>query len=168
MNIIDLTYTEYCTSPFAVSYSTPPPPKKIKSMELGPPGFPKIKCFPSGSNLGRPCQGIFSFNWISHAMKYKVLFPLAQPIAALLILPALFWDQNYVPVRPYALTFLVFSFFYIVFRSFLFVILLSSLISSYSSVLILLFLSLLVLFFVFSSLLIFILLVVFQTCILMI
>jgi len=26
-------------------------------------GFPEIRCFPSGSRLGRPRHGIFSFHW---------------------------------------------------------------------------------------------------------
>ncbi len=53
----------------------------------------------------------------------------APPIAALLILPAIFWGQNYVPVRPNALIFFGFSFFYIVFY------LLFLLFSSFSSLL---------------------------------
>jgi hypothetical protein len=87
------------------------------------------------SNLGRPRQ----------------VFPL-NPIAASLILPAIFLRSNYVPMRPYALIFSVFPVFpvfSIFFGSFLFVnfliFLLSFSISSYSSLLILLFLSLLIL-----------------------
>jgi hypothetical protein len=37
---------------------------------------------------------------------------LAPPIAASLILPAIFWGQNYVPVQPYGLIFSVFPFLY--------------------------------------------------------
>jgi hypothetical protein len=37
--------------------------------------------------------------------------PLPPPAPASLILPAIFWGQNYVPVRPYALIFFGFSFF---------------------------------------------------------
>ncbi len=64
----------------------------------------------------------------------------APPIAALLILPAIFWGQNYVPVRPYAQIFVGFSFFIqfldLSFCTYL-LFLLSFLISSYSSLLIL-------------------------------
>ncbi len=171
-------------------------------------GFPEIKCFPSGLNLGLPRQGLFSFHWTTEALKYEVpcppprpsqlrwsfrqyfgvkimyrcdflfissypslliswvhtrqavrgwgvnifrrrqildwplqynlstikyielgpptsraiVFPLdhrgceiwgplpPDPISASLILPAIFWGQNYVPVRPYALIFSVFPF----------------------------------------------------------
>jgi hypothetical protein len=58
--------------------------KYIKSMELGP--------------------------LTSEAMKYEVPCP-RPPIAASLILPAIFWGQNYVPVRPYAPICFGFSFF---------------------------------------------------------
>ncbi len=97
------------------------PQKYIKSMELGPP--------------------------TSEAMKYEVPCP-HPPIAASLILSAIFWGQNYVPVRRYALLFSGFSFliqfldlFFLLFSYF------SSLlfIFSYLSLLILLFLSLLIL-----------------------
>jgi hypothetical protein len=88
---------------FAVSYFTP---KNILNL----------------SNLGRPRQGPFSFHRNTEAMKYEVHLPPASPIAALLILPAIFWGQNYVPVPPYALIFFGF-FFSIVFGSFLFIIL---------------------------------------------
>jgi hypothetical protein len=90
-------------------------------------------------------------------MKYEVTLPPASPIAALLILPAIFWGQNYVPVPPYALIFFWF-FFSIVFGSFLFIILFPSyspfqflLILLFLSLLILLFLSLLILLFLFFS-----------------
>ncbi len=76
---------------FAVSYFTP---KNILNL----------------SNLGSPCQGPFSFHRNTEAMKYEVNLPPASPIAALLILPAIFLGQNYVPVPPYALNFLVFYF----------------------------------------------------------
>ncbi len=76
---------------FAVSYFTP---QKILNL----------------SNLGRPRQGPFSFHRNTDAMKYEVHLPPASPIAALLILPAIFWGQNYVPVPPYALIFFGFSF----------------------------------------------------------
>ncbi len=49
--------------------------------------------------------------------------PPAHRIAALLILLAIIWGQNYVPVRPYGLIFFWFFLFSIVFGSFLFVIL---------------------------------------------
>jgi hypothetical protein len=76
-------------------------------------------------------------------MKYEVHRPPASPIAALLILPAIFWGQNYVPVPPYALIFFWF-FFSIVFGSFLFIILFPFY-SPFQFLLILLFLSLLIL-----------------------
>jgi hypothetical protein len=64
----------------------------------------------------------------------------APPIAALLILPAIFWGQNYVPVRPYPQIFVGFSFFIkfldLSFCTYL-LFLLCFLISSYSSLLIL-------------------------------
>jgi hypothetical protein len=69
------------------------------------------------SNLGRPRQGPFSFHRNTEAIKYEVHLPPALPIAALLILPAIFWGQNYVSVPPYALIFFWF-FFSIVFESF--------------------------------------------------
>jgi hypothetical protein len=75
---------------FAVSYLTP---KNILNL----------------LNLGRPSQRPFSFHWNTEAMKYEVHLPPASPIAALLILPAIFWGQNYVPVPPYALFFFGFS-----------------------------------------------------------
>ncbi len=87
---------------FAVSYFTP---KNILYL----------------SNLGRPRQGPFSFHRNTEAMKYEIHLPPASPIAALLILPAIFLGQNYVPVPPYALIFLVFL--SIVFGSFLFIVL---------------------------------------------
>jgi len=74
---------------------------------------------------------------------YRTRVPCPPPIAASLILPAIFWGQNYVPVRPYALTFSFFPFLYS-FWYFLFVILFLffspfyffSFISSYPSLLI--------------------------------
>ncbi len=83
----------------------------------------------------------------SEAMKYKVPCP-HPPITASLILPAIFWGQNYVPVRRYALIFFGFSFF-IQFLDLFFLLFsyFSSLLFnfSYLSLLILLFLSLLIL-----------------------
>ena len=108
---------------FSVSYLTP---KNILSL----------------SNLGRPRQGPFSFHRNTEAMKYEVHLPPASPIAALPILPALFWGQIYVPVPPYALIFLVFLFYS--FGSFLFIILFPFF-SPFQFLLILLFLSLLIL-----------------------
>jgi hypothetical protein len=81
----------------------------------------------------------------------------APPIAASLILPAIFLGSNYVPMRPYALFFSVFSFFYsfwifsfccsllflLSFSIILIILFLSF--SSYPSLLNLLFLSLLIL-----------------------
>jgi hypothetical protein len=110
---------------FAVSYLTP---KNILNL----------------SNLGRPRQGPFSFHRNTEAMKYEVHLPPASPIAALLILLAIFWGQNYVPVPPYALFF--WFFFSIVFGSFLFIILFPFY-SPFQFLLILLFLFLLILLF---------------------
>ncbi len=64
--------------------------------------------------------------------------PHAPPIAASLIIPATFWGQNCVPVRPYALFFLVFLFysFWIFSFSYSILFLLSFSISSYLSLLI--------------------------------
>jgi hypothetical protein len=124
------------------------------------------------SNLGRPRQGPFSFHRNTEAMEYEVHLPPASPIAALLILPAIFWGQNYVPVPPYALIFFWF-FFSIVFGSFLFIILFPFY-SPFQFLLILLFLSLLILLvgailrLLFLLLLYFKLFVDLQTCILMI
>jgi hypothetical protein len=132
------------------------------------------------SNLGRPRQGPFSFHRNTEAMKNEVHLPPASPIAALLILPAIFWGQNYVPVPPHALIFFWF-FFSIVFGSFLFIILFPFY-SPFQFLLILLFLSLLILLFLsflilpvgailrllFLLLLYFKLFVDLQTCILMI
>jgi hypothetical protein len=64
------------------------------------------------SNLGPPRQGPFSFHRNTEAMKYEVHLPPASPITALLILPSIFWGQNYVPVSPYAIIFFGFSFLY--------------------------------------------------------
>ena len=122
--------------------------------------------------MGRPRQGPFSFHRNTDAMKYEVHLPPASPIAALLILPAIFWGQNYVPVPPYALIFFWF-FFSIVFGSFLFIILIPFY-SPFQFLLILLFLSLLILLvgailrLLFLLLLYFKLFVDLQTCILMI
>ncbi len=73
------------------------------------------------SNMGRPRQGLFSIHWTTEAMKKEVPCPPAPPIAASLILPAIFLGSNYVPMRPDALIFLVFLF-SIVLGSFLFVV----------------------------------------------
>jgi hypothetical protein len=61
---------------FAASYSTP---KNIYNL----------------SNLGRPRPGLLSFQWTTEAVIYKVPSP-APPVAALLILPAIFLGSNYV------------------------------------------------------------------------
>jgi hypothetical protein len=80
----------------------------------------------------------------------KSTCPPAPPIAASLILPAIFLGSNYVSLRPDTLIFSVFSFFYS-FRilsfsyALLFRLSFSFSFSSYSSLLILLFLSLLIL-----------------------
>jgi hypothetical protein len=105
-------------------------------------------------------------------MKYEVHLPPASPIAALLILPAIFWGQNYEPVPPYALIFFFWFFFSIVFGSFLFFILFPFY-SPFQFLLILLFLSLLILLVGAILRLLFLLLyfklfVDLQTCILMI
>ena len=87
------------------------PPIYIKSIELGPPTS-KAFFFP------------LDHMQTEEAMKYEVPSP-TPPIAALLILPAIFLGSNYVAMRPYAL---IFSVFFIVFGSFL-------LFSSFSSLL---------------------------------
>jgi len=123
-----------------------------KTPDIGLASYSIISLRYNLSNLGSPRQGLFSFHWTTEVVKYEVPCPPPPPIAASLILPAIFWGQ---PVRPYALNFFVFSFFYIVFWYFLFVILFLffspfyffSFISSYPSLLILLILH--VLFFVF-------------------
>ena len=70
------------------------------------------------SNLGRSREGFFSVHWTAEAMRSPAPVP---PIAASLILPAMFWGQKYIPVRPYALIFRLF--FSLVVGSFPFVIL---------------------------------------------
>ncbi len=123
---------------FAVSYLTPK--KYIKFIQLGPP-------------TSR------TFFFPPYRRGYEVPCPPVPPIAALLILQAIFWGQKYIPVRPYEQIFSVFLFFsfWIVFFcvSLLFL-------SPFQFLLILLFLSLLILlvglFFVsYSSLLYYIL-----------
>ncbi len=104
---------------FAVSYLTP---KNVLNL----------------SNLGCPRQGPFSFH-----RNTEVHLPPASPVAALLILPAIFRGQNYVPVPQSALIFFWF-FCSIVFGSFLFIILFPFY-SPFQFLLILLFLSLLIL-----------------------
>ncbi len=129
-------------------------------------GFPEIKCFTSGSALGRPRQGLLAFHWTTEALKDESPAPRPPPIAASLILPAIFWGQNYVSVRtPYLISFfdLFFLLFYsyssLLFNFFLFISAhLYLLISSYSSCTILRVLILLFLYFK--------LFVVLQTCIL--
>ena len=124
------------------------PQKYIKSVELGPPTS-RALFFPQ-EHRGPPAP--------------------RSPIAALLILPAIFWGQNYVPVPPYALIFFWF-FFSIVFGSFF---ILFPFYSPFQFLLILLFLSLLILLvgailrLLFLLLLYFKLFVDLQTCILMI
>jgi hypothetical protein len=83
-------------------------------------------------NLGRPRQGLFSFHWTG---PQRLWGPLPPPVPPL---PAIFWGQKYIPVRPYALIFSVFLFFscwIFSFRYSLFF-LISFSISSYSSLLI--------------------------------
>jgi hypothetical protein len=92
--------------------------------------------------------------WAAHVknfffpLKYEVPCPLAPPIAASLILPAIFLGSNYVPMRPYAI--FRFSLFSIDFGSFLFVILFFFF-SPFQFLLILLFLSFSSYFFLFFS-----------------
>jgi hypothetical protein len=81
-------------------------------------GFPEIKCFPSGSNLSRPRAFFLSTG--PQGLWYAYEVPCHPPIAASRILPAIFWCQNYVPVRQYGLTFFVLSFFIQFFDHFFF------------------------------------------------
>jgi len=112
----------------------PPPPCTLPRSYFTPKNILNL------SNLCRPRQGPFSFHRNTEAMKYEVHLPPASPIAALLILPAIFWGQNYVPVPPYALIFFCFVFLFYSFWIFSFYyslpFLLSFSISSYSSLLI--------------------------------
>ena len=60
--------TGHCAPPahrsFAASYSIPKIDKKnYRTRAARVRGFPEIICFPSGSRLGRPRHGIFSFHW---------------------------------------------------------------------------------------------------------
>ncbi len=57
------------------------------------------------SNLGLPSQGLFSFHWTTEAVRSPGPLPPVPP------LPAIFWSQKYIPVRPYALIFSAFLFF---------------------------------------------------------
>ncbi len=122
------------------------PQKYLQSIELGP-----------------PTSRTFFFPLDPRGYEIWCPLPPAPPIAASLILPAIFLGSNYVPMRPYALIFSFFFFFYsfwifsfcysllfllsfsISSYSSLLILLFLSLISSYSSLLILLFLSLLIL-----------------------
>jgi hypothetical protein len=61
------------------------------------------------SNLGRPRQGLYSFNRTTEAMKYAPR-PAHRSFAD--TFPAIFWGQNYVSVPPYALIFFGFPFLY--------------------------------------------------------
>jgi hypothetical protein len=101
---------------FAASYSTP---KNIYNL----------------SNLSRPRPGLLSFQWTTEAMKYEVPSP-TPPIAAVLILPAIFLGSNYVAMRPYALNFFVFFAVFGSFSCYSLLFLLSFSLSSYSSLLI--------------------------------
>jgi hypothetical protein len=108
-----------------------------------PPCPSQLRCFSFDknlSNVGPPRQRLFSLHWTTCRLQRP-----RPPIAAPLILPAIFWGQNYVPVRHYALIFSVFPFFIVWIFNFCYSLLFipSFLISSYSSLLILLFLSLL-------------------------
>ncbi len=96
------------------------PQKYIKSVDLGPPTSSAF---------------FFPQEHRGYEMRSTCPPPPASPIAALLILPAIFWGQNYVQVPPYALIFLVFLFysFWIFSFSYSLPFLLSFLISSYSS-----------------------------------
>jgi hypothetical protein len=85
------------------------------------------------SNLGRPRQGLFSFPGPER---------LWGPLPPVPPLPAIFWGQKYIPLRPYALIFsaiLFFSCWIFSFRYFLFCL------SPFQFLLILLFLSLFIL-----------------------
>ncbi len=96
----------------------PPPallliqPSKIKKISrtwaARVKGFPEIKCFPSGSNLDLPRQGLYSF-WTTEALKYEVSCPPPRPSQLRWFFPAIFWGQNYVPVRLFIHIFLSFS-----------------------------------------------------------
>ncbi len=71
----------------------PPPPIAASLLLFQPPkinkmyqtraaslkGFPEIKCFPSGSNLGLSRQGLFSFHWNTEALIYEVPCPPPRP-----------------------------------------------------------------------------------------
>ncbi len=72
-------------------------------------GFSEIKCFPSGSSLGR--ESWVSFFPLYHR-SYEIwgLLPRSPPIAALLIIPAIFWGQNYVLVLVYWCILMMYSF----------------------------------------------------------
>ena len=63
--------------------------------------------------MGRPRQRRFSFHWTTCKLQrlWNMRSPApVPPIAASLMLPAIFWGQNSEPVRPYALIFFGFSF----------------------------------------------------------
>ncbi len=102
-----------------------------KSIELGPPAwraFQKINAFLQAQTWASHVKGFF--------LSTGPHRPPAPPIAASLILPVMFWGQNYVLVRPYGLSFIVFFLFLYSFLIFSFcyslLILLSFLISFYS------------------------------------
>ncbi len=110
--------------------------KKYRTRAAPVIGLPEIKCFPSGSRWAARVMGFFLSTVPQRLyMKYEVPCP---PIAASLIITAIFWGQNYVPVRPYALIFSVFLFysFWIFSFSYSLLFLLSFSISSYPSLLI--------------------------------
>jgi hypothetical protein len=115
------------------------------ALRAPPPRPLQLRCFKLNlSNWGRPRHGPFPFHRNTETMKYEVHLPPASPIAALPILPALFWGQIYVPVPPYALCFLVYLFYSFWIFSFYYS---RPFLLSFSIFLILLFLSLLILLF---------------------
>ncbi len=100
--------------------------------------------------LGPPTSRAFLFPLDHRGYEIWGPLPPALPIADSLILPAIFWGHNYVPVRLYAQIFSVLPFFYsfwIFSFCYTLLFLLSFSISSYSSLLILSFSSYIFLFF---------------------
>ncbi len=114
-----------------VFLSSLPPPNG--ALRVSPPPIPAHRSFAASylttkntqnlSILGRPRQGLFYFHWTAEAMRSPALFP---PIAASLILPAIFWGQKYIPGATIRtnFNFIFFRFFSsLIFGSFPFVIL---------------------------------------------
>jgi hypothetical protein len=73
------------------------------------------------SNLGRPRPGLLSFQWTTEAMKYEVPSP-TPPIAALLILPAIFLGSHYAAIVSF---FVILFFFFSTFHFLLILLFLS-------------------------------------------